>query len=126
MKKKIQGIHLEITDALKDKINKEIEEIQSKHFSNININVDLSVDKLEHICHIILVTDTKEFNVTKKDEDMYKSIDDSFKVLKNSLSKYKDKQICKKRHGESLRNIEKQKILKEEELLKEELLDLED
>lgn len=118
MKKKIQGIHLELTDTLKDKINKEINEFQifiSQHVSNINISVDLSVDKLDQICHIKLVAGPKTFNVTKKHEDMYVSIDNAFKTLKITYAKYQHKIQSKKRRGESIRDMHEEDLVKEEE-----------
>lgn len=118
MKKKIQGIHLELTEALQNKLNEEIREFEefiSKDEPSTSISIDLSIEKLEHICHICLIQGDKSFNVTKKNDDMYISIDGAFKTLKTTYSKYKHKNQSKIRRAESIKDIYEEELLREEE-----------
>lgn len=118
MKKKIQGIHLELTETLKDKLNQEITEFEVLTSQQVSsISVDLSVDKKDKICHIRLIAGPKTFNVTKKHEDMYVSIDNAFKTLKETYAKYQHKIQSKKRRGESIRDINEEDQLREEEII---------
>lgn len=125
MKINTKGLHLKITDALKDKINKEIDNIDELIINNSNyqsLSIDLSVNKSENVCHLKLVGTNLLLNVEKNNEDMYDCISESFKTLKQLVVKEKEKKIGKKRK-ENMKSIIREGLEDDPEEYPEEYLD---
>lgn len=123
MKKKIKGLHLEVTDGLKNAIDTQIYHLKEKLDLNneFEISVDLSIEKLLHVCHIKVIDGRKIYIVTKKDTDMYKSILDAFSTINKKIVKERDKKITLKRE-QSIKSIIKNEIIEENEKLENEEL----
>lgn len=104
----IKGIHLEVTDSLKSKINEEIADLKKnvlkEDFDKYSFSIDISVIKNNHICHILLVGKNKTYNVKKESNDMYKTISIAFETLKQNIKKDKTKKDDIRRK-ENIKNI---------------------
>jgi len=92
------GHDVEVTDALKNLIEKKFERIK-RHFNHpiTRVDVILSVQKLEQKAEINLHISGYEINAHAQDEDMYKAIDQMMLKLDTQLKKHKEKMTS---HGE--------------------------
>ena len=85
------GHHLEITTALRDYFTGKLERI-TRHFDNvIDVNVILSVDKLNQKAEVTVHLAGKDVYVESVDEDLYAAVDGLVDKLERQVQKYKQK-----------------------------------
>ncbi|MFZ4535600.1 ribosome hibernation-promoting factor, HPF/YfiA family [Propionivibrio sp.] len=91
MNLKISGHHLEITPAIHAYVTGKLERV-IRHFDNvIDVNVILSVDKLNQKAEVTVHLPGKDVFVEAIDEDLYASIDSLVDKLDRQIQKYKHK-----------------------------------
>jgi len=91
MNLKISGHHLEITPAIHAYVTGKLERV-IRHFDNvIDVNVILSVDKLNQKAEVTVHLPGKDVFVEAIDEDLYASIDSLVDKLDRQVQKYKHK-----------------------------------
>ncbi|ACV37544.1 ribosome-associated translation inhibitor RaiA [Accumulibacter sp.] len=91
MNLQVCGHHLEITPALRDYVTGKLERI-TRHFDNvIDVNVILSVDKLNQKAEVTVHLAGKDVYVESVDEDLYAAIDGLVDKLERQVQKYKQK-----------------------------------
>ena len=99
MNLQISGHHLEVTPAIHDYVTGKIERVV-RHFDNlIDVNVILSVDKLQHKVEATVHVRGKDIHVESIDADMYAAIDLLVDKLDRQIVKHKEK--IQERRGES-------------------------
>ena len=90
----ISGHHLEVTPALREYVTVKLDRIR-RHFDQvIDVNVFLSVDKLQQKAEISLHVRGKDLFAEAIDGDLYAAIDALTDKLDRQVLKYKDKRFA--------------------------------
>lgn len=86
------GDNIEITDAIRNLINKKFERIEKNYSHKLtSANVILSIENLTNIAEMTVFTPGKEIVGRGKADDMYKAIDQMLDKVHTQLMKYKNK-----------------------------------
>jgi len=116
MKTIIKGRHIEITEALRNYLEKKLDKLD-KHFDNImEATVALSVEKKRQIVEVTMQASRALIRAEVETGDMYASIDKVVDRLERKVQKYKDKYL-KKTHPHTTAG--KNEIIQQESTLKE-------
>lgn len=92
MNLKITGLHLEVTQPLRDYIEEKLDRVV-RHVDNvIDTSVTLSVDKLDQKVEVNVHLAGKDIHVEAIDSDMYAAIDAMIDKLDRQVLKHKEKQ----------------------------------
>jgi putative sigma-54 modulation protein len=95
----LTGNHLTITPALRDYIGVKLGRV-TRHFDHvIDVNVVLSVDKLQQKIEVNLHTRGKDIHVEAVDADMYAAIDAIADKLDRQVLRFKEKQAAHRHDG---------------------------
>src|SRR5512132_1263226 len=87
----LTGNHLDVTPAIRDYVIAKIGRVK-RHFDHvIEVNVVLSVDKLQHRIEVNLHTRGKDIHAEAVEEDMYAAIDLVADKLDRQVLKHKEK-----------------------------------
>jgi len=96
----LTGRHLEITPALRQHVTDKIAKIKN-HFDNvIDVNIVLSVDKLQQKAEGSVHLSGKDVFVESDDANMYVAIDSMIEKLDRQIIKHKEK-FAARRHDDS-------------------------
>jgi putative sigma-54 modulation protein len=102
----LSGHHLEITEAMRNYITGKIERV-NRHFDHvIDINMILSVDKLEQKVEANVHLSGKDIFVESRHEDMYAAIDNLIDKLDRQILKHKEKHREHRGHREPVPEAE--------------------
>jgi len=85
------GHHLDLTPAIKDYVNNKIEKLERHNDLITNVNVILSVDKVEQKAEATIHVNGKEIFANASSEDLYTAIDSMTDKLDRQLIKHKEK-----------------------------------
>ncbi|MGI1677235.1 MAG: ribosome-associated translation inhibitor RaiA [Cellvibrionaceae bacterium] len=85
------GHHLDLTPAIKDYVNNKLEKLERHNDRITNVNVILSVDKLEQKAEATIHVNGKEIFANSSSEDLYAAIDSLSDKLDRQLIKHKEK-----------------------------------
>lgn len=101
----IKGHHVEITDALRDKIEEKLEHLHKYDEADlINIEVILTVEKERQKASATAnMRNSKSLHAEATTDDMYESIDKLEAKLKTLITEHHKKQIDKRKQGKSRR-----------------------
>ena len=92
MQVNISGVHLEVTDALRDYIEEKFDRL-ARHFDRIiSVQVVLQVEKLKQKAEATLHVAGREVVGNAEHEDMYAAVDLLVDKLDRQLIKHKEKQ----------------------------------
>ena len=87
----LTGNHLDITPAIRDYVIAKVGRVK-RHFDHvIEVNVVMSVDKLQHKIEVNLHTRGKDIHVEAIEADMYAAIDVVADKLDRQVLKHKEK-----------------------------------
>ena len=115
-----KGRHIDITDALRNYLEKKMSKLD-KHFDNtLDATVALSVEKKRQIVEVTLQASRAIIRAEVETGDMYASIDKVVDRLERKIQKYKDKYL-KKSHPHS--NLNKNVNINIESNIQEKILD---
>jgi putative sigma-54 modulation protein len=104
MNLQLSGHHLDLTPAIRSYINDKLNRI-SRHFDHvIDVNVVLSVSKLDHKVEATVHVRGKDMHVECIDVDMYAAIDGLADKLDRQILKHKEKSVDH-HEEESFRNL---------------------
>jgi ribosome hibernation promoting factor len=96
----LTGRHLEITPAIRQHVTDKIAKLKS-HFDNvIDVNIVLSVDKLQQKAEGSVHLSGKDVFVECDDANMYVAIDNMIEKLDRQIIKHKEKYAAR-RHDDS-------------------------
>jgi putative sigma-54 modulation protein len=96
----LSGHHLEITEAMRNHITSKIDRI-NRHFDHvIDVNIILSIDKLEQKAEANVHLSGKDIFVESRHEDMYAAIDNLLDKLDRQILKHKEKHQEHRGHRE--------------------------
>lgn len=99
MNTKITGKNIEVTDAMKDYIEKRVERLEKFEGKNTDINVVCSVEKDDQIVEIQINHNGEFMRVEERNEDLYASVDLAIDRAERQLRKEKEKRIEKNQDG---------------------------
>ncbi|NND65926.1 MAG: ribosome-associated translation inhibitor RaiA [Gammaproteobacteria bacterium] len=87
----VTGRHVDLTDALRNRVNTRIKRI-NRHFKQVtNAHVTLTVEKQQHKAEVNCHISGKDFFADAKSEDMYSAIDDLMHKLDRQIRRHKER-----------------------------------
>ena len=92
---KVTGKNIEITDAIREYIEKRMERLEKFEGKNTEVNVLCSVEREEQIVEIQISHDGDFIKVEEKNEDLYASVDLATDRAERQLRKEKERRIGK-------------------------------
>ena len=90
MNVQLTGIHLEITDMIREYVEKKVRKVVKHTDSIISIAVMLSVDKLQQKAEINVELAGKQIHMEASEPDLYAAIDAVTDKLSRALVKHKE------------------------------------
>lgn len=87
----IIGRNIEVTEPIRAYVWDKLSKIERFHNHIMYIHMTLEIQKLEHICTIILKIDHTQVKCQASSTDMYASIDRAIDRLHNLLARYKSR-----------------------------------
>jgi putative sigma-54 modulation protein len=98
MNLQLTGKHLEITPSIRDYVTGKLERI-NRHFENVtNVNVIMSVEKLDQKIEANVHLTGRDIHVEAHDADLYAAIDALVDKLDRQIIRHKEK-FKETRHG---------------------------
>lgn len=105
MKITFKGKHIEVTDAIRNYIEKRLNKIE-RHFDHIlEVIVTLSVEKNRQIVEATLQASRALIRAEEETDDMYTSIDKVADKLERQIQKYKEKYFQKPHSGSERKGL---------------------
>ncbi|MFA5824841.1 MAG: ribosome-associated translation inhibitor RaiA [Gallionellaceae bacterium] len=99
----LTGRHLEITPAIREHVTSKLDKVK-RHFDNvIDVNVILSVDKLQQKAEASLHLSGKTIIAETADSNLYVAIDALIESLDRQVLKHKEKNAAR-RHDDTGKN----------------------
>lgn len=99
----LTGHRLEITTAIRDYVVGKLDRV-TRHFDHvIDVNVVMSVEKLQHKIEVNLHTRGKDIRVEAIDSDMYAAIDALADKLDRQVLKHKEKRSTNRHDGATIK-----------------------
>lgn len=100
----LTGHHLQITPAIRDHVANKLEKITA-HFDHvIDINVIMTVEKLQHKVEATVHLSGKDIFCEVREEDMYVAIDHLINKLDRAIIKHKEKHLSHRHDGDALKH----------------------
>src|SRR5512142_986328 len=100
----LTGRHLEITPAIREHVVSKLDKVK-RHFDNvIDVNVILSVDKLQQKAEASLHLSGKTVIAEAVNENLYAAIDTLIESLDRQVLKHKEKNAAR-RHDDTGKNV---------------------
>ena len=91
MQLNLSGQHIEITDSLRDHVNKKFEKL-TRHFDHMtNVHVVLSVEKQRQKAEATVHVSGADLFASDENENMYSAIENLVAKLDRQIIKHKDK-----------------------------------
>lgn len=87
----VVGRGIEVTDPIRSYVWDKLSKIERFHAHIFHVNVTIEIQKLEHVCTILLKVDHLQIKAKAESTDMYASIDKAIGRLQMLLSKYKSR-----------------------------------
>lgn len=87
----IIGRNMEVTEPIRMYVWDKLAKIERFHNHIMHLHMTLEIQKLEHVCTIVLKIDHTEVKCQAKSTDMYASIDEAVNRLHAMLSRYKSR-----------------------------------
>lgn len=87
----VLGRHVQVTEAMKNYAMEKLSKIERFHTHIMHVHVTLDIQKVDHVCSIVLKIDHTQVKAHASSHDMYASIDLAAHKLQNLLRRYKGK-----------------------------------
>ncbi len=100
----ITGRHFEVTEPIREHLNKKLEKLDRYFNRIIEARVILSIEKLRHKAEISLLAKKVKFFAKEESGDMYTSIDRLLNKMEARLRKHKSK--LKEHNQHALKDLE--------------------
>lgn len=102
MKFIISGKNIEVTDALRDKIEEKIGKLDKFFYPDTKVNAVMSVQKTDQTIEVTIPHNKSIFKAVESHEDMYHSIDKVVDTLERQIKKHKTRST-KKNHDNKIK-----------------------
>lgn len=87
----VTGRHMSVSDNLREYAEKKIKKLE-RHFNQlIDAHIILAVEKLDHMCEVVMNGDGVQFHGREKAADLYSAIDLLFEKMETQIRRYKEK-----------------------------------
>ena len=96
---KITGKNIDITEAMKDYIEKRVEKLEKFEGKNTDVNVVCSVEREDQIVEIQISHDGEFLRVEERNPDLYASVDLALDRAERQLRKEKEKRVEKNKEN---------------------------
>ncbi len=93
----ISGKNLEVTEALKERVNKKLGKLEKFFSPQTEAHVTMNVQKNRHILEVTILSSGITLRAEVANEDMYACIDKAENILEGQIRKYKTR-LEKKLH----------------------------
>lgn len=103
MKIVISGKNIEVTNALKDTVEKKIRKLEKYFHDDVITNVTLSVQKNRQIIEVTIPFAGAMFRAEEWSIDLYQAIDDVVELLERQVKKHKTKLQRRLHNGRTIR-----------------------
>ncbi len=117
---RITGKNIDVTEAMRDYVEKRLERLEKFEGKNTEVNVVCSVEREEQIIEIQINYDGEFIRVEEKNADLYASVDLAIDRAERQLRKEKEKRI-EKNQGNNLKGKMTENIRMEENNMKGEI-----
>jgi putative sigma-54 modulation protein len=87
----IIGRNIQVTEPIRMYVWDKLSKIERFHTHIMHLHMTLEIQKLEHVCAIVLKIDHTEVKCQSKSTDMYASIDKAIDRLHSLLARYKSR-----------------------------------
>lgn len=87
----LSGKNMNITDALRDQVNKKVKKLERYFVPDTEVQVTLSVEKNRHIIEVTIPFNGIVLRGEESTEDMYASIDKVLDKIESQIHKYRTK-----------------------------------
>ena len=87
----ITGRHMNVTDAIREHVEKGLGKVKGHFDKVIDVDVVLSVEKHRHIAEINLHANGLRINAKESSEDMYGSLDAALNKVDRQVRRHKDR-----------------------------------
>ena len=88
---KITGRNIDVTDAIKDYVEKRLERLEKFEGNNTDVNVVCSVEREDQIVEMQVSHDGDFIRIEEKNPDLYASIDLAIDKVERQMRKGKEK-----------------------------------
>lgn len=103
MRNVITGRNIEITNGLRNSLEKKLGKLDKYFSQEVEANIRLSVQKNQQIIEVTIPFDGAILRAEEKRDDMYQSIDDVVGTLERQIRKHKTKLQRRSRNGKTIR-----------------------
>ena len=101
----LTGHHVEITPAIREYVTSKLERI-NRHFDHvIDVNVIMTVEKLDQKIEANVHLSGKDIHVQSHDGDMYAAIDGLAAKLDRTIIKHKERSLGQRHDGAPLKRL---------------------
>jgi putative sigma-54 modulation protein len=87
----IVGKNIQVTEPIRTYLWDKLSKIERFHQHIMHVHVTLEIQKLEHVCAVVLKIDHTQVKVAANSTDMYVSIDRAIERLDHLLARYKSR-----------------------------------
>lgn len=87
----IIGRNIQVTEPIRTYVWDKLAKIERFHNHIMHLHMMLEIQKLEHVCTVVLKVDHTEVKVHARSTDMYASIDEAIKRLHVLMGRYKSR-----------------------------------
>ena len=87
----ISGKNIELTDALEDRMIKQMGKLDKYFLPTAEAQITFSVEKLRHIIEITIPFNGRILRAEVEGKDMYAIMDDAVAIIEKQLNKYKNR-----------------------------------
>ena len=115
MKYIISGRNIELTDALEDRMIKQMGKLDKYFLPSAEAQITFSVEKLRHIIEITIPFHGRILRAEVEGKDMYAIMDDAVAIIEKQLNKHKNRLQAKSRGQHAVFADEFMQPAKEEE-----------
>lgn len=111
----ISGKNIDVTDALKERVEKKLSKLEKYLKKDVDVHVTLSVQKIRHIIEVTIPFYGFVLRAEEESNDMYSAIDMVVESLERQIRKFKTKLTKRTKEAESLRYMTFENDNKQEE-----------
>ncbi len=87
----ITGRHMEVTDSMKQHVEKTLEKVRGHFDKPMNVEVVLTIEKHRHVADITLNANGVRVHAEEESPDMYTSVDAAVEKIDRQVRKIKDR-----------------------------------
>ncbi|WP_202708685.1 ribosome hibernation-promoting factor, HPF/YfiA family [Sporosalibacterium faouarense] len=114
MKITVSGKNMDVTDALRNTVEKKLNKLEKYFNEDVEVNATVSVEKNRHIFEVTIPFTKNILRAEEITDDMYASIDRSVDILERQIRKHKTKLQKRFHNGDTIR-FENVSLLQEED-----------